>query len=90
MSLTIPNVKLVADTWTDIYAATSITVGKKILLQNLGGSNVRLATKATTPVSGTGFKRVESGQQATNESGSTGEWVLSPIVGGEINVSEAT
>ncbi len=90
MSLTLPNVTLPSDTWVNLYTATGLSVGKKLLLQNLGSSNIRLTTKETAPAAGDGFKRVESGQQATNESGSTGEWVLSPIIGGEINVSEAT
>ena len=88
MSLTLPNISLPANTWVEIYAASGITVGTKILLQNLGNTNVRLTTKATIPIAGDGFKRVANGQQAVNEAGSTGEWVLSPIVDGEINVSE--
>lgn len=88
MADTLNNTPLIANVWIDIYAATGITVGTKIIIQNLGTASVRLAASALEP-SGDGFKRAASGQQATNDAGDLGAWVYSPVVDGEINVSEA-
>ena len=88
MADTLPNTPLPANTWVDLYAATGITVGTKLLLQNLGNSSIRLASSATTP-SGDGFKRVYSGSSAYNATGDSGAWAYSPVVDGVANVGEA-
>lgn len=88
-----PNIQLSANTQVDIYAALNaqagfpaVNVGDKLLLQNLGTASVRLTSKALAPVDGDGFKRVASGQQATNDTGDLGGWAYSPVVDGEIAV----
>lgn len=88
MADTLPNTSLPANTWVDLYADTGITVGVKILLQNLGTTGVRLASSAASPA-GDGFKRVTSGQEAFNETGDSGAWAYSPVIDGLLNVGEA-
>lgn len=89
MADTLNNVVLPANTWVDLYSETGITVGVKILLQNLGSTNIRIATKTTAPLAADGFKRVNPNQQATNETGDSGAWAYSPIVDGLVNAGVA-
>lgn len=88
-----PNITLLAGVQVDIYAALnsqggfpSVTVGDAIAVQNIGSSDVRLATKATTPISTDGFTLLKPREQATNVTPSTGEFAQSLITDGLINV----
>lgn len=46
-------VALAANTWTDLYAATGIAVGTRILVENIGSADIHLATQASQPSAAT-------------------------------------
>ncbi len=80
------NVKLPGRTPVDLYAATGITVGTRLIAVNQTTGDVRLSTS-------------EAGLQSdhiplkpyatlTNDAGDTGAWAMTTIVG-SINVREA-
>lgn len=54
MANTLPLVVLKAGVWVDLYAATGLTVGAKISVQNVTPSDIRLCSKATAPTSADG------------------------------------
>ena len=87
---TLQNVPLLANTWTDIYAATGIVVGTLIKIQNLGGATIRLNAKATSPLITDGYNELSSGNDfMENTTGDSGAWAYSPIIDSVINVQEA-
>lgn len=88
-----PNISLSAGTQVNIYTALNaqagfpaVTIGDAIAVQNIGSSDVRLATKATAPISTDGFTLLKPREQATNITPSTGEFAQSLITDGLINV----
>lgn len=87
MSDTLPNVPLVAGVWTDLYAATGITVGVQLLIQNLGSNTVYLHSDAVEPIAADGFKILPPTIEAVNKAGDAGAWALSNIVDTIINVA---
>ncbi len=46
-----PDVPLPADTWVDITTAISASVGDDLIVQNIGGIQIRVDTDATEPPS---------------------------------------
>lgn len=61
--------------WVDLYAATGITVGTQIIIQNFkSNSPVALADTASEPTSTTGRVRVDETQFYQNEAGDAGAW----------------
>ena len=92
MADTLPNVPLAAGVWTDLYAATGITVGTSILIQNLGSNPIYIHAGPDVPVAPIGpdgFKKLPPGREAVNESGDTGAWALSIAVDSIVNVAVA-
>jgi len=88
-----PNIILLAGIQTDIYTALNaqggfpaVTIGAAIAVQNIGSSDIKLATKATAPISTDGFTLLKPRDQATNVTPSTGEFAQSLITDGLINV----
>lgn len=64
----------VTTTKQELFAATGITVGVSIIIENTGGLPVLYAEKATEPTTElSGVLR--SGEQATVTAGSSGVWV---------------
>ena len=88
MADTLPNVTLVAGVWTDLYAATGITVGNQILIQNLGNNPIYLHANAVAPVPSDGFKSLPPTREAVNSTGDAGAWALSNVVDTILNVAE--
>lgn len=86
MADTIPNIPLPAGTPVDLYAASGVTQGVKINVQNLGRDEIRLTTKATAPDPADGFLLLSRGSQASNEVGDSGAWAVSLRVDGSVNV----
>lgn len=82
-----PDITVQSNTWVDLYTASGIAVGTQISVQNKSSGVVTVQTSATEPtdLSGTLLK---SYMQATNKSGSTGEWAYS-LGSAVINVSIA-
>ncbi|QDP56534.1 MAG: hypothetical protein Tp118SUR00d2C21406351_40 [Prokaryotic dsDNA virus sp.] len=88
MADTLPDVTLPAKTPVDLYAATGITVGTQVNVQNLTSGDVRVHVGATEPtlgVSGSGL--LVPGQSGENTQGDSGLWAWS-ITGGAVQVTE--
>lgn len=49
MSTTLPDVTIQPTTYTDIYAATGITVGTSVIIQNKGNHSAFLQTTGSAP-----------------------------------------
>ena len=84
MADTIQNIKLTANTWVDLYAASLITVGVQIVVQNLTTIPAKLHTSASSPSAtdaksdDTGsFSPLHSYSSSVNESGDSGAWAYS-------------
>ncbi len=88
MADTLPNVVILENVWTDIYAATGISPGIQIKVQNLGTSVIRLNAGVATPVfpNPDAFVIVERGVQAINDTGDGGAWALSEDIEGLVSV----
>lgn len=93
MADTRPDIILLANTKTDLYAALNaqagfpaVTVGDQIKIQNKGNSEVRLTTKPTIPIATDGSELLTPKVQAVNNAGSSGEWAESLVVDGLVNV----
>jgi hypothetical protein len=89
MANTLNNVILPAMTWVDLYAATGLTVGAKISVQNLTTGDVRVVSKATMPTSADGFNYIRPQMSAVNQAGDSGAWAFC-MNGGGVNVSLST
>ena len=83
MADTLQNIKLVANTWTDLYAASGITIGVQIAISNLTNIPIKFHASAAVPANAekdddTGsFDRILSYQQKVNDSGDLGAWAYS-------------
>lgn len=88
MAQSLPPVNLPVETWVDIYAATGITVGTKLIVQNTGSSAVSLVESASAPLVGTGSNELLPRVFFTNVNGNIGAWVKSKT-GGKLQVEEA-
>lgn len=88
MSDTLPDVTLPAKTPVDLYAATGITVGTKVRVQNITSSDVRVHVGATTPTMGvSGGALLIPSQSGENTQGDSGLWAWS-VTGGAVQVVE--
>lgn len=83
---TLDNILLPANTWVDLYVQSGEDVGTQLIVQNLGAASILLTTKATEPISTTGFNSVAPKYQAINEAGDSGAWAFSPVVDGKLAV----
>lgn len=54
MAQSLPSVSLNGGVWTDLYAATGITLGVQLQIQNIGLSEVRLSESASEPTASVG------------------------------------
>ena len=88
MSDTLPDVVLPAKTPVDLYAATGITVGTKVSVQNITSSDVRVYVGATAPTQGvSGGALLIPSQSGENTQGDSGLWAWS-VTGGAVQVVE--
>lgn len=88
MANTPPNVVLPAGVWVDLYAATGLTVGAKISVQNICGFEVRLCSKGATPTSSDGVNILPFVSTAVNQASDAGAWAMC-VSGGAVNVALA-
>ena len=87
---TLPNVALPADEWVDLYAATGISAGTRIQIQFIGGSRIKLVTKATEPTESDGFNTINDMSLVFVSSDSpSGVWAMSVSSHGSVNVGAA-
>lgn len=90
MADTKPDVVLQPNTPVNLYAATGVTVGTQISVQNNSGGDVRLYSGATQPVLGeSGSTLVKPGITAKNTAGDTGAWAWC-ITDGSVQVGEVS
>ena len=83
------NVILPPATWVNLYAATGITVGTKIIATNITPSDVRLADTASAPTpSDDHFPLLFRHLPVANKLGASGAWAFCSG-GGAIDVREA-
>lgn len=88
MADTLQNIKLPANTWVDLYAASGIIVGTQIVVKNLSIVGVKLNAQATTPTQ-TDANTDETGSysplgsfgSASNDVGDSGAWAYSHSLG---------
>lgn len=93
MSNTIPNISILPDTVTDIYAnagviAAGISVGDKINIAMTGAGSAFLHASATPPASidnVSGYRELSSNEEFVNETGDLGAYIYSRL-GCTINV----
>lgn len=78
MTDTLSNVTLQENEWTDIYAATGISVGTKIAVENVGNADVLLTTLATQPPKDYNAYIVckRNGFNCENDTGDSGAWAF--------------
>ena len=88
MAQSLPPVNLPVETWVDIYEATGITVGTKLIVQNTGSSAASLVESATVPLVGTEYNELLPRLFFTIVAGNIGAWVKSKT-GGTLQVEEA-
>jgi hypothetical protein len=83
-----PNLVLPAGEWVNIYELASIPYGKRIVVHNIGASDVYLTTSTEQPEKDSDAYQViqPNDLQMINEAGSSGEWAFSPNQSAKINV----
>lgn len=89
MADTRPDINLVPNVWTDLYAASGINIGAAISIWNKGSDNILIAIKATAPTDNRGmplYTGVYGYAQVTQ--GESGVWAMSKYRGSVITVQE--
>lgn len=88
MADTLQNIKLPANTWVNLYAASGILVGTQITVKNLSTVGVKLNAQAGTPTQADAesnengsYAPLNSFDSSINDSGDTGAWAYSHSVG---------
>lgn len=77
MATSLEPITIPARTWVNLYAATGITVGVQIIIQNTGGRDAKLSESAAEPTSTTGFNSIPPYRYLTNTASSVGAWAFS-------------
>ncbi len=88
MAQSLPPVNLPVETWVDIYSATSIVAGTKLIIQNTGSSEVKFVESATEPLNDTGYNSLPTREFFTNADANVGAWAKSKT-GGSLQVEES-
>lgn len=84
MSVTLPNIKVSGEVWTNLYTLISTTkgstvpVGTAIAFQELSGRITCINVGADAPTELSGFNVVQPYDQAQNEAGDPGFWIYAP------------
>ncbi len=77
MSTSLPPVTIPRNVWIDLYAETGLTVGVKLIIQNIGRDEVVLTEASSEPTSGYGHNKLMSRLFLTNATGNVGAWAYS-------------
>lgn len=77
MATSLPPVKISRNEWVDLYAATGISVGTRIVIQNIGKSEVILTEASIEPTANFGQNKLPSREFFTNVAGNVGAWAYS-------------
>lgn len=88
MADTSPDVILPPRTPVNLYAATGITVGTKVSVQNVTSNDVRIHVGPVQPTMGvSGASLLRPGEAGENETGDSGLWAWS-VTGAAVQVAE--
>jgi hypothetical protein len=92
MSDTLPNIKIPASDWVDIYSLSGIAPGTVLLIENIGVSDVYLAVQDGKPIERhTAYNIVKrNGSPLINNQGDLGVWAFCVSEEGLINVNPDT
>ena len=60
MANTLPSVRLLSKQWVDLYAATGITVGTSLIVQNLSDHAARLVESESQPSTNDGYNVIKA------------------------------
>lgn len=88
MAQSLPSVTIKFNEWVDLYAATGIAVGTKIIIQNIGSANAKLSESAAQPLPTVGFNEIPVREFFTNTELNVGAWAFSET-GTVLQVEEA-
>ena len=77
MSTSRPVVNIPANTYVNLYTASSIVVGTKLLIQNIGNETVKLQESAAQPLSTVGHNNLVKDQYVTTADTPIGIWAMS-------------
>ncbi len=88
----LPNIRLFKNIPVNLYTSSvpPITVGNKILVSNCGETTLRLYAQAAEPVDGDGWVPLAPEEQAVNDAGDSGAWVMSLSEDDSVNVREVS
>lgn len=90
MADTLQNITIPAETWVELYAASSIAVGESIAVQNIGTTDLYYSISLTEPPRDSDsykvFRRVDV---ITTRPDETALWVFSPQADGLVNAGIA-
>lgn len=91
MAYTPLSVKLPTSQWINLYDITGIPAGLQIIVQNIGASDVWLATSAQEPdIDTTAYQVIRPNDpHMINDGGDLGEWAFSPNQEARISVRVA-
>ena len=88
MGNTLPDIRLPADTWVNIYQANSISGTPQMVIQNIGQTRVRYHHGQNPPTSADGFLTREPNKPPIETQASpNGLWAYSESARGSINAS---
>jgi hypothetical protein len=76
--MTLPNVSIKKDTWTDLYAESGATAGTALIAQNLCTHTLKISYSDTQPADLSSYFHARPGEIISNEIGD-GFWVFSHI-----------
>ncbi len=91
MATSLSPVRVNPNVWVDLYDATGISVGVKIIIQNVGSSPAQLTEAATVPpipLGTTGVNIISDREYLTNATSAVGAWAFSKL-GTTLQVEEA-
>ncbi len=85
---TLPNITIPANQWTDLYAATGITVGTQIFVENFSDiRTIHLNIGASQPDGNSGFGELHPNETKVSPADAEGAWAwcVAPVL---VNVGE--
>lgn len=91
---TLPNTKLPAGQWVNLYAAittakgSTVAVGTAIGIRHLTTGTLQLCVSASAPTDSSGYEHLAPGEYAECEPGDVGFWAKSPFTDAIVNLSE--
>lgn len=91
---TLPNTKLPAGQWVNLYAAittskgSTVAVGTAIGIRHLTTGTVRLCVSASAPTESSGYEHLAPGEYAECEPGDVGFFAMSPFTDATVNLRE--